>query len=412
MDRCIASRAEWQALGEKSAAQLLELAAFRDLEIIHNDETSHGFYSLDWWNSAHEAVAQADTSEVEDDCSLLLAKAATGSANTPIPKLQDIQRENAAVAAQAYSSEAQSDAAQLRSTVARIRAEYENCNIDFSRRRTESARRDNATKALWYTDPNGPYNYEERRASILKRFVADFQAAQARLVAIREGMKSIYGYDLPVADDPDIYNKTLMDVRGALEWLARFSALEQNYVLPISVKCLTGGDWTKGLRRDGRAGAWEFPLPERLFPDQTHVRLRGLSACVDIGSITDFFQLVVRAPQQGSVRLLDGSVQQLAQQQVPVARICRVRDRDCTEPRDVVGTLALHNVSPISFQASRWRLVVTTQMTPPNINDDPSKASPDPMTAFGGSSKQLQDVILFLHVAVRSAPARRRSRGK
>jgi hypothetical protein len=247
MDRCIASRAEWQALGEKSAAQLLELAAFRDLEIIHNDETSHGFYSLDWWNSAHEAVAQADTSEVEDDCSLLLAKAATGSANTPIPKLQDIQRENAAVAAQAYSSEAQSDAAQLRSTVARIRAEYENCNIDFSRRRTESARRDNATKALWYTDPNGPYNYEERRASILKRFVADFQAAQARLVAIREGMKSIYGYDLPVADDPDIYNKTLMDVRGALEWLARFSALEQNYVLPISVKCLTGGDWTSSL---------------------------------------------------------------------------------------------------------------------------------------------------------------------
>jgi hypothetical protein len=283
-----------------------------------------------------------------------------------------------------------------------MRTEYENCNINFRRRRTESARRANALKALAYTEAGGAYNYEERRRRIQKRFLADFGDAQERLAAIRKGLTSIYGYDLQLPDGEGIFDETLIAVRDALDWLVRFSSQEQNYVLPVSVKCLSGNRWDSGLRSDGRAGVWEFVITEDLFPKQSYIRLRGISACVDVNNDSDFFQIAIRLPQQGRIRFLDGTVHQLDQTMVPVTRVARIQPRSSVRPPDVVGVLSLHNVSPIGIQSTPWRLVITSEVEPLQITADPTGDAPDPHAVFVGSNDRLQDVILFLHLAVRT----------
>jgi hypothetical protein len=410
LDRCLASRSEWQALGEKSFAQWLELVQFGELDGIHKEETAYGYYFTAWSDAAREAYAQACTSLAQNGSSEALSRLLKPTTNKPAGP-DNLPSNQLAEFAEMSSVAGESDAAELRYIAARARAEFENSNIDFRRRRTESARRANATKALAFTETGGPYNYEERRTAVQERFLADLKGAQDRLAAIRVGMKTIYGYDLPIATQPDVFNSTLISVRNALDWLARFSALDQNYVLPVSIKCLVGSSWAKGLRSDGRAGSWEFVMPETLFPKQAHVRLRGVSAAVDIANTRDIFQLALRVPENARVSFLDGS-QRSIPQDVPITRICRIQGRGSPTPPDVMGVLSLHNVSPISVQGSSWRLVITSQMVPPDITDDLSKQTPDLRTTFIGSSDRLEDILLFLHLAVRAVPnngGRRRS---
>jgi hypothetical protein len=407
LERAISARAEWQALGEKSFAQWLELKEFCDLDTIHADETTHGYYLMRWEDSGREAEALKETEAGTRAALDFVKDGLTGNVSKPLPPVPtpDLRR-NAQLWAQCHSLEMEAEAAGYRKLGAEIKSEYDHCDIGFRRRRTEAARRLNALKALAFTEPRGPYNYEERREQIRKRFVADFRDAQQRLAAISNGMKLIYDHDMKLPDSESIFDDTLISVRASLDWLVRFSSQEQNYVLPISVRRQTSDRWQGGLRSDGRAGAWNFTVPMTLFPSQTHVRLRGVSACVDCDGPNDFFQLAARVPTKGTVMYLSGETSTLDQAEAPITRIARVQTRGCPKIPDTVGVLSLHNVSPIGD----WRVCITSSVQPPDITFDPSTDPANSEMDFLGSENKLEDVIIYLHLAVRtqnSGPTRR-----
>jgi hypothetical protein len=196
---------------------------------------------------------------------------------------------------------------------------------------------------------------------IQARFQADFTDASLRIATLKSGLKLIYAYDLVLRESEAPFDDTLLAIRGALEWLVKFSSLEQNYVLPVSLHALPDCHWDRGLSRDQHSGSWQFTIPETLFPSQAHVRLRGISAEVECDGDRSLFQCAIRVPELGSIRYLDGSTQNLDQRAVPTTRIGRVYKRDAIRPADTVGVLSLHNVSPIGT----WKLAITSSQFPP-----------------------------------------------
>ena len=118
LERGIASRSEWQNLYERYFATYLELKEFDDLDAIHADETLHGFYAL----------AQM-AAETDYDVQTIML---TGWGNTV----------TSGADTSAYAN-AQKDSTNAQKFNADFRKGYEQCNVGFRRRRTESARRMN-----------------------------------------------------------------------------------------------------------------------------------------------------------------------------------------------------------------------------------------------------------------------------
>lgn len=406
LERALAARSDWQALGEKSFSTWLEIREFLDLETIHADEVAHGFYALatsDAWASSGADGAVA--SGAKQALAILLAAISPNAPNTATA-LQRAPNVNAQTSpqtvdswTQAFSLDGQQKAAEARKSGSDWRADFENCNVDFRRRRTESARQNSLMKAVAYTQKGSAYNFEERRGEIKKRFDQDFKDAIERLKVLNDGFATIYDYRMTFSNSNMPLNDTIVMVRDAMEWLVRFSAQEQNYILPLSLATLTGAQWQPGLME--RGGAWDFTVPATLFPGQRHVRLRGVSAAVMTNDRRTRFQAVVRAPRRGAITYLSGATVELDQQapNVPLVRLARIEAVDSPRPPDVVGTQSLHNVSPISAAdpaLGAWRIVITGKQQPPQITDTPPAAA-NPNWPVN----PIEDVILYLHLAVR-----------
>ena len=76
----------------------------------------------------------------------------------------------------------------------------------------------------------------------------------------------VYGYQEPI----NIGGTSPIDycslwIRKAINWLARFSRLDQNYILPVSVRQLSSAQqWSDGIQN----GKWDIEIKQALFPDQ------------------------------------------------------------------------------------------------------------------------------------------------
>lgn len=166
-------------------------------------------------------------------------------------------------------------------------------------------------------------------------------------------------------------------VRQAINWLVRFSRLDQNYVRPITLKYLK----KKNLaQRTGET--WTFTVNEDLFPNQRHVRLRGVAAAVVSDGAKGLWQMEIRPPSQSFVRHLSGTRVDMDQSRVPQCYLGRVVDRSSFRDAEITGINALHNVSPFGT----WKLVMSHQST------------------HGEKSSSLDDVQIDLHLAVRTIP--------
>jgi hypothetical protein len=421
LERGIASRMEWQSLGEKSIATWLELKEFSDLELIHADETAAGYYAMqpeqssaaehaeEYLQIAFSNVATALDNELSGPAgelnntrlNTLVTSSQTANAGVDKDAIQDLTWHSFYLARDEASNQQsnylrQADASKIRVDAAKSKSLYDLADACFRRRRTEAARRINAYKAGAYAGPNSAFNYEERRRVIQTRFQADFTDAMLRLATLSKGLSQIYGYKLPLGASSTPFDDALLAVRAAMEWLVRFSGLEQNYILPVSLESLSSNDWNAGLSDDGCRGYWQFIIPPEYFPDQAHVRLRGISAIVDAEGDTPLFQCALRVPEAGAIKFLDGSSHSLQQADLPTVRIGRVLKRDSMRPADIVGTLSLHNVSPIG----QWKMAVTSSRRPIKLSDPLNPRQPT-SSIFSGTGK-LKDVILNLHLAVRN----------
>ncbi|NYF51203.1 hypothetical protein HDF12_001568 [Edaphobacter lichenicola] len=181
-----------------------------------------------------------------------------------------------------------------------------------------------------------------------------------------------------------------------MEWLLRFSAQEQNYIFPVSVRSLIGAGWSAGLDPDKQGGKWKITIPLSLFPSQAHVRLRGISVTVESESSNAIFQSLLMAPIKGTVVHLDGTSRTIDQSTTPPVRVGRVQRLDSQRVPDLVGTLSLHNVSPIG----EWMVAVASSSQPLSFSANPPPIQ-SPKIVYGQNAK-INDVIVHLTLAVRN----------
>jgi hypothetical protein len=190
-------------------------------------------------------------------------------------------------------------------------------------------------------------------------------------------------------------------VRQAKNRVAQFAQMDQSYVLAVSLKDLAKGQW--GPNR----GEWTFDVPEELFKGQAHVRLQGLGLAVvnapealpiqaksKSGQKADadpgapkplgFWSASVSLPAMATVRNLSGATSELDQKALPSCYFGMVGDREASRDPEIGGGNAIRNVSPIG---KGWKVVLS------------------PKSTDGALTADLQDVQLYLHVAVRTLKA-------
>lgn len=240
-------------------------------------------------------------------------------------------------------------------------------DANFRRRRTLVARKYQDWKAALSTEDGGALNYDEKSNIYRDLFQQDFRDALARLKVVQQGLKDIYGYDVPLPPDEnnrDYFEQCLLWSRKTISWLIRFSRAEQSLVLPISLRNVLGiTAWNNGLSD----GAWEVDMQEELFADFRHVRLRGLSAFVLGAEAKDkLWQMKIKVPATGQVKHLSGNTVALDQSKIPQCWLARVTDRNAQRDPDVFGMSILFNTSPIG----KWTIQVVKSVP---SSDDFSK---------------------------------------
>jgi len=326
LDRGLRDKREWQDRAERRFNVAAELQEYIELDKIHIEETAAGFYIvnsmesnatrdaelrlvnsnrlaayyLDWLlkNKYNNAELNTQSGEYQLMAWLthlaayqypymgaLLQNVWNGQPNTSpefmknaafVTSWHTFAAQSSSLLAQQTSYAGSADSSDQKSSGYRARADWEDADVQFRRRRTAVARWIADLKGRAFTEPGGALNFTEQMRPIKARFERDFRDALARVIVAAQGLKDIYGYAMPLpvkvgsitktsADSDAIFDDCSLWVRDAVAWLTRFSYLDQNYSLPISVRRSVNKDvWKPGLKN----GHWEIPLAESMFPNQ------------------------------------------------------------------------------------------------------------------------------------------------
>jgi hypothetical protein len=308
-----------------------------------------------------------------------------------------------------FTSAAAYESGRLRKDSSDLQAKWALAGIGFRGERAQASK-DSVWERLFQAQSSGgALNYSEKIATVERRFASDFCEALACLAAARRGLKEIYDYAPPFPEEgAGYFDEVALWARAAGNRMAQFSQFDQNYIFAASLKQLAPSSW-----ETGRAAAeWTFDVPESVFQGQAHVRLRGIGITVvgpkpepaetapkpgqkplpqradlpkpEPPKAEGFWRAQVTLPAKGTVRSVSGAAIELDQSSVPVCFLGRVGASDSLRDPECAGANAWHNASPIGKQ---WKLTVS------------------PSSTGGTETKQLDDVQLFLHVAVREVKA-------
>jgi hypothetical protein len=439
LGRGLQSRDEWDDLAAKTFNVAMDLREYDELYKIHQEEVKAGFYTLPYKESFAELAAQSSTKAAYvgeliwlnwlvdqkytvaemnaqsgyAQCLAYLSQFEHASTQFNWSGSQNTVAEHAKLAAfgesfgylytqlgtltaQKLVAIASSQAAQNRLTGLSTRNAWDLRDADFKRRRSDVARLIADYKSKAFTDSSGALNYPRKMIYIRELFARDFRDALARLYSAAEGLRRIYGYSYPlpqsldrlrkkmstVGTSPKYFADCLIWVRDAISWLTCFSQLDQNYVYALSLReLMTKKQWDAGKK----LGDWKFDVANTLFPDQRHVRLRGISAAVVVKKVDEedlqgVWRTVIDVPRNSYCVHLSGETVDLDQSQIPACRLARVSTREAAQEADITGAVALHNASPFGS----WRLRIGKKST------------------AGVNVGELKDINLDLHMAVRS----------
>ena len=427
LDRCLADRAQRNALGVEAFRAKLEIDQFLAQEVVLQKEIAAGLYTVPLEraiedqkaeaavansyknaNGEYDRIAQrvnatdAATKQLNarrfmawlsamplkesdlnsgNDASYTLAGVAKNKADHLLDSAatqgeEEILAQYWSMYAHQHTLTGTSEASVHRGASLAKLAAWSLNDIGFRRERADIARTAAYQKIRAMADPGGALNYLEQIHAIEERFAADLAEVSARLQAVERGMAIVFDYreKLPAVGTPHYLDNLVLWVRRAVSFLVRFSRIDQNYVLPISLRVATGEGWKPGRR----LGRWRFTVGPDAFRDQYHVRLRGLSASVVGGTKDGYWRVTVAPPPVGLMKRLSGDIR-INQSSLPICRLGRVgRVFGMYEP-EITGINALHNASPIG----EWDV------------------------AMGGSGsgtdlEDVEDVTLELHLAVRS----------
>jgi hypothetical protein len=304
--------------------------------------------------------------------------------------------EIAELMARRFAAIAASEAGRLRKESLELETKWSLANVAFRRERAQADRDAFWEKVYQTQQPGTLSNYGERLPAIEMHFSATFREALARIAAARQGLKEIYNYApaFPAEGSPRYFDEVAIWLKNAQDRIAHFSQLDQTYVLALSVKDLAKAGWESGRA----ASQWSFDIPDTLFNGQAHVRLRGLGLAVAgepedaaaaqkkaakadtmLAKPQGFWSASLALPATATIRNMAGASSDLDQKALPPCYFGQVANRD-SGPAEVAGVNALHNASPIGKQ---WKVTLSAKSTD------------------GFPTANLNDVILYLHVAVR-----------
>jgi hypothetical protein len=313
--------------------------------------------------------------------------------------------------AERFASMAASEAARLRKESLDSQAKWALADIAFRGERAQLANDEAWEKAFQAQSPGGAFHAGEKIAAVERRFAADFREALARIGAARRGFKELLddAFPFPEEGSAGYFDEVAQWVKSGQGRLAQITQFDQDYTLAVSLKQVAKSSW-----ESGRAAAeWTFDVPEDLFPGQANVRLRGIGIAVagrkseppeapqpgqkagpkavqKAGQAPDlppeppkpegFWRARVSLPAKATVRHVSGAAIELDQSAVPTCFLGRVADGNAIREPECAGARALHNASPIGKQ---WKIALS------------------PVSTGGIETNQLDDVQIFLHVAVR-----------
>jgi hypothetical protein len=437
LDRCILERSQWNDLAAKALDVRLAVEEYAGLDQIHQEETAAGFYEL----AANESRSEAEAEHYHEQANSLgalnlenlmnayfspeeigrqsgfhqLAAWASHFAtyaedhkanltqvtwnNVPdsIPShlynaaigtsYHLLWAQRASVNADLSSRRMAARSAGARALAKRRRAEWDRMDAAFRRRRTDVIRSIADRRAKEFVTPGGALNFSEQLLPIQKRFERDYAEVLARLDVADRGLRLIYGSDVLAesnfpADRGTGLDSTVLAVREAISWLNRFKELDQDWVLPFSVReCLTPAEWQNFID----TGTCNPEVLESTFiPGHAHVRLRGVAVSVVYRTLarteSGVWQTSVRVPESSHCTHASGQRQDLDQRRIPPCRTSRVASRDSLRDPDIVGGAALHNTSPFG----RWTVTMGNH------------------SSAQVTRRQLADVFIDLHVVSQS----------
>lgn len=265
---------------------------------------------------------------------------------------------------------------------AQAKRKWDGADISFKKRRTQAARDNADEKVRLATTPGGAFNYAEQLDSLVRRMLRDLCDALARLTVAAEGLRTIYGRDVPLPatvktviagrpDEVDAVNAlddALIWVRDSIAYLVAFTQHDQLYTVTISVKQLLPHhpwpheeeDWHKGRK----SGTWKFSITDELFPSQTYVRLRGASICTR-GADGNWRGSLI-APMTSYFRQANSTTVPIDQSGVPPVYAGRIAPRSPEFNGDVVGRNTLRNVAPFG----EWTLTLGPSSTQSDSRED------------------------------------------
>jgi hypothetical protein len=281
-----------------------------------------------------------------------------------------------------YALLAAAEAARLRKESFDRQAKFSLAEIGFRGEREQAARDTLWEKVYQAQAADGLLNYNQRIAAAEARFAADFRDVLALLTSAQRGLKDVYGYaaEFPKEGSAGYFEAVSQWTRTASSWRTTFAQQDQTYVLALSVKDLAKSQWEAALATP----EWSFEISEDLFPGQSHVRLRGVSVAVAIAPPEP-------PPSKGAAAkppdtpTPEGywSARVSPTAALPTCFLGRVTDWNSPRDPEIAGASVLHNASPLG----KWKLSLS------------------PKSTSGIPAARLQDVTLYLHVAVRSRKA-------
>jgi hypothetical protein len=285
LDRCISDRAQRDLYAVEAFKNRLELDQFFQLETIHDDEIKAGVYTLPfvrakldgdaerqlsyWYNLAAMELDRIITNNGQtfrkqvDGRALAAWLAAyplkqdglkgddanygwNGVVKTKPLHLQDASNAESVeevnnflldIYSQYKTLHGTSEASDARSNSYSEQADWSLKDIDFRRRRTQVARDAAEEKVFQTSVDGGALNYGQKIGALEDRINYDYREAFARLLAVNQGLRLLYGFEDAFPESKN-FDAIVLWVRRALNWIIRFTRNEQNYILPLSLRQL------------------------------------------------------------------------------------------------------------------------------------------------------------------------------
>lgn len=377
LDRAITHRSEWRERVSKAFYVESEILEYIENDKVYANEVRDGLYEVPYVEAIQEAEALRRSLERTKYAQSIQREIYVNHYDSWRPETQisnwrwKVEERSSGV--ELFDKEGTNGAGDEKLVSANKRSFWEERNRLYKKLRADTARNSAELKVSAFTAPGGALNYRVQMAELQKRISRDSNDALSRLESAALGLKKIYGYEqilppsIPKAiksrvADHQALDDVLIWVRDALSWLTRFKQLDQNYVLPVSLRSLIDeAAWIAGKPE----GKWQIVIPDTLFDGQSHVRLRGVRGYVyGCGQEAGFWRVELTPPTQATTRHLDSATRvNLDQSLLPKIVMPRVGSRLNAQEVEFVGTTTLYNTSPIG----QWQIKISglsTQRVP------------------------------------------------